>query len=113
MNQRPDHGLYAQMALKEGRSWYPMLEGSSCTLGLLVDSLYQVTRLTVAALNPSFPFNSASFSYPTGASSLYGLLMVYLTFEVSWVGWVIVSVAEGAISFDLADFLYCTIFTEC
>lgn len=53
---------------------------------------------TFAAANPSFPFNSASASYPIGASSLYGpAFAVNLTFDTSLTGKVVVSVADGAI----------------
>jgi hypothetical protein len=56
-------------------------------------------RHTLAALKPSLPCSSASFSYPMGASSLYGpVLLVSLTSERT--GMVVVSVAEGAILFD-------------
>lgn len=47
------------------------------------------------AEKPSFPCSSASFSYPIGASSLYGpTLLVSLTGRL---GKVMVSDAEGAI----------------
>jgi hypothetical protein len=54
---------------------------------------------TFAAENPSLPCSSAVFSYPIGASSLYGpVLEVNLTVGVSTVrlGIVTVSVADGA-----------------
>jgi hypothetical protein len=77
-----------------------MLEGSEDT-GYVRDVPSEQLRLpTAAAWCPSLPFSSASFSYPIGASSLYGpLLAVNLTFVTSSIctGTVMVSVADGAI----------------
>ncbi len=63
------------------------------------------TEPTLAALAP---FSSASLSYPIGASSLYGpVLLVNLTVEVSVVrtGRVVVSVADGAMLYDWNELL--------
>ncbi len=53
-------------------------------------------KQTLAALNPSLPCSSTSFSYPIGASSLYGPALL-VSFTLERVGIVVVSVAEGAI----------------
>jgi hypothetical protein len=58
---------------------------------------------TFAAEKPSTPSSSAVFSYPIGASSLYGpVFEVSLTVDVSTVrlGSVVVSVADGAMRMD-------------
>lgn len=85
---------------------FPSSGGSSCTISLVnwrCKGRKRGGRMgdngTFAALKPSFPSSSACFSYPIGASSLYGPVFEvnFTAGSASRTGSVVVSVADGAI----------------